>query len=278
MAAATFDEIIEKFNPYHDSRGRFSSSHGAASFTFHPHTASGRAAIAREKVRTGGENHSSPKGSSRGAGKGSSKGSSEKPKAEKPAGTRDHVSAKEYFGGTKDEKKAVEVLRNDLSKNSGKKVTTKEADDMWNSVVDYSGSSYKKIRAAQSGKGGSAKDKQAGDRLEKLIDLSPKWGGGELYRGINISSEQIKSLSKGSTLDMAGTSSWSSDKKNAETFLRGGGSKVMFVLPSTKRGTSINHLSSIPGEHEVIVSKKSKFTVEQTKKGRGVTYVYLSEV
>ena len=266
MGAQTFYEVIEKFNPYHDKSGRFSSSVRAASFTYHPNTAAGRAAIAREKVRTGGGHHSAPKGSSK------------EPKTSKPAATRGHVSAKEYFGGTRDEKKAVEVLRNDLAKTSGKKVTAKEANDMWNSVVDYSGSSYKKIRAAQSGKGGSAKDKLAGDRLEKLIDLSPKWGGGELYRGINITKEQLKGFSKGTTLDMAGTSSWSSDKKNAQTFLRGGGSKVMFILPSTKRGTSINHLSSIPGEHEVIVSKNSKFAVDKTQKGRGVTYVYLSEV
>ncbi|HBR09148.1 MAG TPA: hypothetical protein DD735_09695, partial [Clostridiales bacterium] len=62
---------------------------------------------------------------------------------------------------------------------------------MWDSVVDYTGSSYKKIRAAQSGKGGNAKEKLAGDRLEKLIGLSPKWGGGELYRGINITKEPL---------------------------------------------------------------------------------------
>lgn len=33
--AKTFDEIIEKFNPYHDSLGRFSTSSGYASFTTH---------------------------------------------------------------------------------------------------------------------------------------------------------------------------------------------------------------------------------------------------
>lgn len=34
--ASSFDEMIEKFNPYHDQKGRFSSSGGAASFTYKP--------------------------------------------------------------------------------------------------------------------------------------------------------------------------------------------------------------------------------------------------
>ena len=45
-------EHVEKFNPYHDSRGRFASANGAASFTYSPGKSKAHdAAIAREKER-----------------------------------------------------------------------------------------------------------------------------------------------------------------------------------------------------------------------------------
>lgn len=50
--AKTFSEIIEKFNPYHDRLGRFSSPGGATSFTYAPGKSKAHdMAIAREKER-----------------------------------------------------------------------------------------------------------------------------------------------------------------------------------------------------------------------------------
>lgn len=50
--AKTFLEILEKFNPYHDSKGRFSSANGAASFTYAPGKSKAHdLAISREKER-----------------------------------------------------------------------------------------------------------------------------------------------------------------------------------------------------------------------------------
>ena len=40
-------EVVEKFNPFHDSRGRFSSSNGFASYSANPNTRAGAMAIAR---------------------------------------------------------------------------------------------------------------------------------------------------------------------------------------------------------------------------------------
>lgn len=51
--AKTFSELVEKFNPYHDSRGRFTTAGSAASFTYKPgQGAMYDKAIAREKERT----------------------------------------------------------------------------------------------------------------------------------------------------------------------------------------------------------------------------------
>lgn len=40
-SAQSFMDIIEKFNPYHDSKGRFSSAGGATSFTYRPRSQQG---------------------------------------------------------------------------------------------------------------------------------------------------------------------------------------------------------------------------------------------
>lgn len=54
MPASTFEEIL-KFNPYHDSKGRFASAGGAASFTYSPGKSKAHdMAIARERERMSG--------------------------------------------------------------------------------------------------------------------------------------------------------------------------------------------------------------------------------
>lgn len=53
--AKTFGELVEKFNPYHDKRGRFTTSSGYASFTYSPGKSKAHdLAIQREKERTAG--------------------------------------------------------------------------------------------------------------------------------------------------------------------------------------------------------------------------------
>lgn len=49
--ARSFNECIEKFNPYHGRDGKFSSANSATSFTYRPDTAHGAAAIANETAR-----------------------------------------------------------------------------------------------------------------------------------------------------------------------------------------------------------------------------------
>ncbi len=52
FAAMSFSEILRKFNPYHDSLGRFTTAGGAASFTYSPGKSKAHdRAIAREKER-----------------------------------------------------------------------------------------------------------------------------------------------------------------------------------------------------------------------------------
>lgn len=54
--AKLFKSIIEKFNPYHDAKGRFSTANGAASFTYAPGKSKAHdLAIARAKTRMAAE-------------------------------------------------------------------------------------------------------------------------------------------------------------------------------------------------------------------------------
>lgn len=54
--AKSFSELIEKFNPYHDSKGRFATSNGAASFTYKPGASTAHTkAIEREKAKAEAE-------------------------------------------------------------------------------------------------------------------------------------------------------------------------------------------------------------------------------
>lgn len=51
--AFTFYELIEKFNPYHDGLGRFSSKHGASSMTLMTASAAGQKAINNIRAKEG---------------------------------------------------------------------------------------------------------------------------------------------------------------------------------------------------------------------------------
>lgn len=59
--ALTFAEVIAKYNPHHDARGRFSTADGAASFSLGGTAAQRAKAIEREKERNPGWDKPEPK-------------------------------------------------------------------------------------------------------------------------------------------------------------------------------------------------------------------------
>lgn len=292
MQQLRFDTIIEirKFNPYHDRLGRFATSNGATSFTYKPGASRAHdLAIQRMKERARGA-----------GGTGTSTSGKEKPKssqrkptggAEKPTGDKEpeaqpsgsaavqtkHMNPKDFFGDASTVEAQAKVLAEHLSESSGKKVTAKEADSLWDDVISYTGSKYREIREAQRIGSGDGETAKAAKGIEKFIEMSPKWDDGPLYRGMNIDATTMARFKPGQKLDNGGTSSWSDKKTNAEVFQRGEGSRVMLVLPKTKNGTSVAHLSSLPGENEILVSQKSKMTIQKVQKRSGVTFVYVEE-
>lgn len=156
---------------------------------------------------------------------------------------------------------------------------------MVDSVRAFSGSSYEDIRSYQEhGHPPSAKAKA--DAIEDFITRSPKWDGGDIYRGISVDQTTAKNIvagvKKGKAISMMGMSSWSSKKSVAENnFAYANNSwdsdsvSIIFKCSGAKQGTSIRHLSKFTFEDEVLVSSKSRWKgTKVTEKKNGSHTIY----
>ena len=138
-------------------------------------------------------------------------------------------------------------------------------------IYRFTNHNYDEIRVAQGGTSyparkefmtdsEMAKWKEAGDYIEKYIEKAPKFEG-EIYRGIRGESviDIMDKIKPNDIIDMKGTSSWSSEKKVAETRENGG---ITFYCKDVIKSTGVDHLSSMQGEKEVFVSKEARFRVK----------------
>jgi len=258
--AKTFDEIL-KFNPYHDARGRFSTANGAHSFTYAPGKSKAHdLAIEREKQRTAGA------GGGGGAGSSADAGNQE---------TREHLP----FMNNK------EAVANTM-KECG--VSEQEAKDMVREISGYAdGYAYEMRHWQQTGETGAGmtpdEAKEMDAQVEKFIKESPKWGGGEIYRGISLSEADthklLDQINAGEPVDMKGTSSWSSDRDIADDFgqmtAMGDDVTIIFKAPGTKKGTSIDHISEF-SQSEVLVSKDARWDVNKIEGGINDGYLEIT--
>lgn len=242
---------IEKFNPYHDRLGRFTTGGGASSFTWRPGASAAHdSAIAREKER---------------ASSGTSAGGN---KADTKASERGHIKPKSY-------EENIETVKRELG------CDDKQAKKYMRSMLSYTAENYEAIRAYQSGKKNAYTKKFSNDakNIEEYIDKAPHWNGGTLYRGVGLdASVDVKSAFKpGTELNMQGTSSWSSDTGIAKNFARDR-NMVIFQCDRISKATSVSHISNNPGEKEVLVSKDTKYVAKKVSKRGRYYYVYLDEV
>lgn len=226
--AKTFNKIL-KFNHNHDpANGQFTSSPGGAS------GASGASVPSSSGSATNAEWQT---------------GHKEEPYV-------DMVDAR----SGKISEEAVNKTAGDLG------VSEDDARRYLNAITSYTCHNYTGIRRASDGLSGYEYLVDKANAIEEFIDKSPKWGGGELYRGLDVSysdlSEMVSRAQKKEPIDMMGISSWTSDYDTAEYFaLEMGNNPVILHTNGSKTnaGTSISHLSGY-GEDEVLVSKKAVFT------------------
>lgn len=164
------------------------------------------------------------------------------------------------------------------------------ADRYLDAIDSYTANYYKGIRDYQKGRDISARPamidryKQWGEDLEQFIGLAPKWSGGPTYRGFSTSSERLQELiadmANGTELNMGGTSSWSTSYRQACQFsgIGSGDKAVVLECRGIQRGTSIQTLSGIRDEEEVLVSKNARYKITGTRQEGNLTIFEVEEV
>lgn len=235
--AKSFNDVL-KFNPYHGADGRFSSANGAASMTVFTTSAAGQKAIANIREREKANGGSAPS----------------KPAV---ATQKDHPSI--------GDKTRSEYIRDSLG------VSDKEADQMAKAIGAFSGIDYSVIRKFQTDGPPPDMSKYA-KPLEDFIEKSPKWDGGEVYRGIRVDNNTAKAIianaQAGKTMGQMGASSWSTNRQvseksfayvNSTAVRTGQKTAIIFRSNGQQNGTSIKHISAIPSEDEVLMSNNARW-------------------
>lgn len=240
--------VVEKFNPYHDEKGRFSSAGAGISFTYQTRDPKKQhwadRAVEREKERT--KDWDKPK---------------TPPKAKTnapPAGTAtqsDHPSGR-YEGAA------------GVKKNTQNQIIGKEAQEMSDAITNFSISSYDKVREAgfKGSPPASAESKAEADLLDKYVDTAPKFDG-TVYRGIGVDAETgqalVEAAKNGNIINQMGAASFSTDRKISEDFADmnapDDGMAILYVSKGIQNGSSIKNISDIPGEDEVLMSSKARW-------------------
>lgn len=154
------------------------------------------------------------------------------------------------------EENAVNQIMKDLS------VRKDEAEKIQGSIRHFTSDGYKKIRDPNTTWNKAIEDRET---LENFISKAPAYKG-NIYRGIQLDSvdnDFISNLKAGHNIDMRGISSWTSENKNAEWFAFKGDKPVSIIFScKNKSGVGIEHLSMSSKENEVLQSSKSKFTIK----------------
>lgn len=266
---------IQKFNPFHDSYGKFSSAQGMKSYSANPKTRAGQLAIARSSRnhgevknihtnsagRTIAQNHkyittgegtpapskvtTKPKTTTKPKEEPKKEPQEEKQQQTKVQGTYGEVNLKTQKGHQQyDEGKSYENMDSseivdNVAMTTGVDRSTAKA--MASSVWDFSDGEYSAIRGASRGDAKYSDYKEDADNIENFIEKSPKWGAdsGPLYRGLGLEREEANKLiadaEAGKPLDQRGISSWSSSRSTAESFASNGQDEVILVNKSGTR-------------------------------------------
>ena len=162
-----------------------------------------------------------------------------------------------------------------------KKITgvgDEDAEIMYDAIDFYTGTGYEWLREYQQGKRYVNENlRNADEYIERFINLAPKWKG-MTYRGMGMFKDDVDALSVGQVIDMNGTSSWTSNNKEAFGYatarrsLRGGRVGVVFLSKNQPLGTSVDFASGMD-EKEVTVSKRARWRITGKRQAGMVMFV-----
>ena len=125
--------------------------------------------------------------------------------------------------------------------------------------------------------------KKLSDDIEEYIKRAPRWNGGETFRGVSMSDEELASREPGGDVTMGGTASWSGAKHVSRDFAERNTSSerpnpVIYHCPTQSKGTGIKHLSVYEHEEEILCSKESKYKIVKIERDNDfITHIYLEE-
>ena len=147
------------------------------------------------------------------------------------------------------------------------------------SIDEFSRKRYDEIRKDE-----SEYAKEANRSIDVLLENSPSYNG-SIYRGISVTKKElnqyIRYSKKGIPFDQKGLSSWSSEKKIADSFIRLDEDRncgIMFIKEGVgfTNSTSIKHMSAFTEENEVLVHRKTKMKITKYYK-QGKTHFFTVE-
>jgi SPP1 gp7 family putative phage head morphogenesis protein len=172
----------------------------------------------------------------------------------------------------------VEII-DDIAKQM--KVEKDRAEQIYNSVRDYSGNDYGNIRRHFYDEITDSKYWEKALDIEEFIRKMPKYKSGNksLYRGFATSEGRLAEFEVGKPIDMKGMNSWSSSLEVAEGFSSARHRKKMSVIiqvQGLEGGVSLKHMSMHQSEDEVISTGMSHFVIEELSKdesGRNIVKV-----
>lgn len=169
-------------------------------------------------------------------------------------------------------------LMQDMKNGSGSDISKVRAEELLDSLHDYSGQYYSSIRYAYNNPNAPIQLQSALNNIDEYINSVPKWHG-TTYRGINVSRNTAQQIMRMPTIDMLGPSSWSTSEEIAQRFSNGDESvRMVFVLNNNVSGASITHLATYNGnEEEVLSPSQARYiadSVEETEIN-GERYVYI---
>ena len=161
-------------------------------------------------------------------------------------------------------------------------VSRQEAIQLVGAVTRFTGYSYKEIRASQL----AGKPNADAQKIEQYLKTVKPYKG-EVFRGMSFKSEaEVDSYFGSSTITSTAMGSWTSDPVRANYYARSGGAEVAADRPvgvvlrvQNKSGASIQNVSQIKAENEVLVGSGAQYRVAgRTRNASGNIEISLVEL
>lgn len=270
----SFRELIEKFNPYHDGLGRFSSKHGASSMTLMTSSAAGQKAINNIRAQAG---VTSPGPDIKNAGKA----------AITPEESKRDIAAFEnapetykVVPGQGLKYYAINQQTDDVlgtewveSLNAKEQSAISQYTDLGyfeiNELNRYGGEGFKSKKALKEAQSDSQTIESALDKASLATNtIVYRGSGAAMFSDLGIDMEDIERRINKGTFDASQLEgltytdkSFTSTSISPDRAFKGKDVSIKYLLPQGAKAAPIHSLSFVEKENEVLIQKGSKYLI-----------------